>query len=91
VLHQSGLEARSVAAFLHENVLEFVAHDGIDSAADILEYLSDAGMRTVAPQTSKSAFRARRPCGLAAVCFLLIPCFPSSKLLKVTHSHYTDG
>ena len=43
VLQQSGLEARSVAAFLHENVLEFVAHDGIDSAADILAYLSDAG------------------------------------------------
>ena len=43
VLQQSGLEARSVAAFLHENVLEFVAHDGIDSAADILAHLSDAG------------------------------------------------
>ena len=44
VLHQAGLEARSVAAFLHENVLEFVAEEGIDSAADVMAYLSDAGM-----------------------------------------------
>jgi len=43
VLHQAGLEARSVAAFLHENVLEFVAEEGIDSAADVMAYLSDAG------------------------------------------------
>ena len=48
MLHQSGLEARSVAAFLHENALEFVTHDGIDSAADILAYLSDAGMHKIA-------------------------------------------
>ena len=45
VLHQAGLEARSVAAFLHENVLEFVAEEGIDSAADVMAYLSDAGAR----------------------------------------------
>lgn len=44
VLLGSGLEARSVAAFLHENALEFIADDGMQSAADALGYLSDAGM-----------------------------------------------
>lgn len=44
VLLKAGLEARSVAAFLHENALEFIAEDGIQSAADALVYLSDAGM-----------------------------------------------
>lgn len=43
MLLQAGLEARSVAAFLHENVLEFIADDGIRSAADALEHLSTAG------------------------------------------------
>ena len=51
VLHQAGLEARSVAAFLHENVLEFVAEGGIDSAADVMAYLSDAGARRAASRS----------------------------------------
>lgn len=42
VLH-SGLDAGTVAAFLHENMLHFVADTAIKDAADALAYLSDAG------------------------------------------------
>ena len=42
VLH-SGLDAGTVAAFLHENMLHFVADTAIEDAADALAYLSDAG------------------------------------------------
>mmetsp|Transcript_17563 Transcript_17563/g.52740 ORF Transcript_17563/g.52740 Transcript_17563/m.52740 type:complete len:844 (-) Transcript_17563:602-3133(-) len=40
VLLQAGLEAPSVAAFLHENLPDFLAGDGIDSAAAVYSYLT---------------------------------------------------
>ena len=43
VLLKAGLEARAVAAFLHENLLEFIDDDGMRSASDALDYLSNAG------------------------------------------------
>lgn len=42
MLH-SGLEAGTVVAFLHENMLHFVADTAIADAADALAYLGDAG------------------------------------------------
>ena len=42
MLH-SGLDAGTVVAFLHENMLHFVADTAIGDAADALAYLSDAG------------------------------------------------
>jgi hypothetical protein len=46
VLMQTGLEAPSVTAFLHENMPDFIADDGVDSAADVLGYISTSGMHT---------------------------------------------
>lgn len=43
VLMQSGLEAPSVAAFLHENMPDFIADNGMESAADVFGYLSESG------------------------------------------------
>ncbi|KAK9832070.1 hypothetical protein WJX81_003996 [Elliptochloris bilobata] len=43
VLH-SGLDARTVIAFLHENMLHFVAESAVADAADALAYLSDADL-----------------------------------------------
>jgi hypothetical protein len=43
VLVQTGLEAPSVTAFLHENIPDFIADDGMQSAADILGYITSAG------------------------------------------------
>jgi len=45
VLLNSGLDAGTVAAFLHENALHFVADAAIADAADVLAYFSDAGAR----------------------------------------------
>lgn len=47
VLLQAGLEAPSVAAFLHENLPDFLAGDGIDSAAAVYSYLTTSGMPCV--------------------------------------------
>lgn len=43
VLVQAGLEAPSVAAFLHENMPDFVDDAGMASAADVYGYLSQSG------------------------------------------------
>ena len=43
VLAQAGLEAPSVAAFLHENLPDFIAEDGIDSAASVYAHISTSG------------------------------------------------
>ena len=40
---QSGLEASSAAAFLQENMLEFVDPDAMEDAAEACLYLSHAG------------------------------------------------
>ncbi|KAJ7545123.1 hypothetical protein O6H91_09G107900 [Diphasiastrum complanatum] len=42
ILSQAQLEADSVMAFLHENVLQFVDEEAIDSVAEVASYLSDA-------------------------------------------------
>ncbi|KAL0045550.1 hypothetical protein WJX82_009862 [Trebouxia sp. C0006] len=42
VLLKSGLESSTAAAFLHENMLEFVDHDAVEDAAGACSYLSDA-------------------------------------------------
>lgn len=42
VLDASGMEAGSVAAFLHENLPAFVSEDAIEDLAECLAYLSDA-------------------------------------------------
>ncbi|DBA75164.1 hypothetical protein WJX77_005220 [Trebouxia sp. C0004] len=42
VLLKSGLESSTAAAFLHENMLEFVNHDAVEDAAGACSYLSDA-------------------------------------------------
>ncbi|DBA67986.1 TPA: hypothetical protein ACH3X2_014019 [Trebouxia sp. C0005] len=42
VLLKSGLESSLAAAFLHENMLEFVHHDAVEDAAGACSYLSDA-------------------------------------------------
>jgi len=44
VLLKSGLESSTAAAFLHENMLEFVDHDAVEDAAGACSYLSDAGL-----------------------------------------------
>lgn len=44
VLLKSGLESSLAAAFLHENMLEFVHHDAVEDAAGACSYLSDAGL-----------------------------------------------
>jgi hypothetical protein len=46
VLLKSGLESSTAAAFLHENMLEFVDHDAVEDAAGACSYLSDAGLPT---------------------------------------------
>ena len=43
VLMQSGLEAASVAAFLHESMHAFINEQGAEGASVALEYLSSAG------------------------------------------------
>jgi hypothetical protein len=43
VLMASGMEPASVAAFLHENYLNFVHEDSVEDAAAACNYLSDAG------------------------------------------------
>ena len=40
---KSGSEASTAAAFLHENMLEFVHPDAVEDAAEALLYLSHAG------------------------------------------------
>lgn len=40
---QTGLEAPSVTAFLHENIPDFIADDGMQSAADVLGYITSSG------------------------------------------------
>ncbi len=44
VLLKSGLDTNTAAAFLHENMLEFVDHDALQDAAEACSYLSDAGL-----------------------------------------------
>lgn len=44
VMLKSGLDSSTAAAFLHENMLEFVHHDAVEDAADACSYLSDAGV-----------------------------------------------
>lgn len=46
VLHQASLEATSVAAFLHENLPNFLSADGISSAAECFSYLSSSDCLT---------------------------------------------
>jgi hypothetical protein len=46
VMLKSGLESSTAAAFLHENMLEFVDHDAVEDAAGACSYLSDAGPLT---------------------------------------------
>lgn len=46
VLLKSGLESSTAAAFLHENMLEFVDHDAVEDAAWACSYLSDGGLPT---------------------------------------------
>ena len=43
VMLKSGLEASGAAAFLHENMLEFVHEDAVEDAAEACLYLSHAG------------------------------------------------
>ena len=40
---KSGLEASTAAAFLHENMLEFVHPDAVEDAAEACLFLSHAG------------------------------------------------
>ena len=42
ILAEAQIEFSTLAAFLHENVLDFVDEEAIDDVADILTYLSDA-------------------------------------------------
>ena len=44
VLLKSGLDTGTAAAFLHENMLEFVDHNAVEDAAEACTYLSDAGL-----------------------------------------------
>lgn len=46
VLMASGMEPGSVAAFLHENYLNFVHEDSVEDAAAACSYFSDAGPLT---------------------------------------------
>lgn len=46
VLVQTGLEAPSVTAFLHENILDFIADDGMQSTADVMGYISISGVHS---------------------------------------------
>lgn len=47
VLRKSGLDAGTAAAFLHENMLEFVDNDAMEEAAQAYSYLSHAGAKTL--------------------------------------------
>ena len=44
MLLKSGLDIGTAAAFLHENMLEFVDHNAVEDAAEACTYLSDAGL-----------------------------------------------
>lgn len=46
VLLKSGLDAGTAAAFLHENMLEFVDNEGMEETAQAYSYLSHSGMQT---------------------------------------------
>ena len=46
VLLKSGLDSSTAAAFLHENMLEFVDAEAMDEAAGAYSYLSHAGADT---------------------------------------------
>ncbi|CAN0918791.1 Cell cycle checkpoint protein RAD17 [Linum grandiflorum] len=44
VLCQAHGQARPIADFLHENILDFISDDAMDDASDVAAYLSDADM-----------------------------------------------
>lgn len=50
VLLKSGLDAATAAAFLHENMLEFLDNDAMEEAAQAYSYLSHAGANTTCIQ-----------------------------------------
>lgn len=50
VLMQSGLDAPSVAAFLHENFLHLIDDSAIDDVAIALDYMSLSGKSTAGMQ-----------------------------------------
>ena len=47
VLLKSGLDAGTAAAFLHENMLEFVDNEAMEETAQAYSYLSHAGANTL--------------------------------------------
>ena len=72
MLH-SGLDAGTVVAFLHENMVHFVADTAIADAADALAYLSDAGAPMLTCTSGDASTpvlctaQCRPPCGLQSV------------------------
>lgn len=63
VLLKSGLDAGTAAAFLHENMLEFVDNDAMEEAAQAYSYLSHAGASTL---------HALNPCRRLTTCVLCL-------------------
>ncbi|KAK9808429.1 hypothetical protein WJX73_004206 [Symbiochloris irregularis] len=55
IMLHGGLEANSVAAFLHENMLHFCGDDAVDEAASALHYLGDADRLLSHSQASPSS------------------------------------
>lgn len=47
MLLKSGLDAATAAAFLHENMLEFVDNEAMEEAAQAYTYLSHSGASAV--------------------------------------------
>ena len=68
MLLKSGLDAATAAAFLHENMLEFVDNEAMEETAQAYSYLSHAGANTLLTCThadragANNAMHAFRSC-----------------------------
>lgn len=49
VLAKSDMDCSTAAAFLHENMVDFLDGEGIEDAADACHYISQSGQRSAVP------------------------------------------
>ena len=86
MLLKSGLDTGTAAAFLHENMLEFVDHNAVEDAAGACAYLSDAGLLRCSFPVAHLSCRPRR----ATVC-ASVPqcCWPQCVLIELLRT-FTD-
>ncbi|KAG9137697.1 hypothetical protein Leryth_019280 [Lithospermum erythrorhizon] len=58
ILWQSHGQARPIADFLHENVLDFIDEEAIDDAWSVLSYLSDSDLLLASPNRISRSYEA---------------------------------